>query len=166
MSNPHFLSVWQVFVLAVTLLLLFMFFIPYWIRRFDLYLPFAFTFGVFKYTGAVIFLVALSFCLYSVFFLVKKTGGIPLDRIKGGAPQPLVTNGPYRVVRNPQQCGAIVMLLGLTIYFESLSILMYTIVVAVLSHIHVVFVEEKGLKKIGTDYENYCKDVPRWIPKF
>jgi len=33
-------------------------------------------------------------------------------------------------------------------------------------HIHVVFFEEEGLKKIGTDYENCCKDVPRWIPKF
>jgi len=72
MNKPRFLSVWQILVLAVILLLLFMFFIPFWIRRFDVYVPFAFTFGVFKYTGAVIFLVALSFCLYSVFFWLRR----------------------------------------------------------------------------------------------
>ncbi|KYK35919.1 MAG: isoprenylcysteine carboxylmethyltransferase family protein [Theionarchaea archaeon] len=159
------LSTWQVVVLAVVLLPLFMFFIPYWIRRFDVLMPFDFDFDAFKYCGAIIFLAALSFCFYSIIFLIKRTGGIPIDRVKGGAPQTLVTDGPYKFVRNPQQAGAIVMLLGLTIYFESVSILMYTIIVAVLSHIHVVFVEEKGLKKrFGIDYEHYCKDVPRWIP--
>lgn len=162
--NKKFLGVWQVLVLAAVLLSLFMFFIPYWVRRFDVVMPF-FRFGVFKYCGAIIFFAALFFCLYSVFFMVKKTGSIPVNRVKGGAPQTLVVNGPYRFVRNPQQIAAILMLLGLTIYFESVSILIYTIVVAVFSHIHVVFVEEKGLRKFGSDYENYCEDVPRWFPK-
>lgn len=131
----------------MVLLSLFMFFIPYWIRRFDVLVPFAFDFGAFKYCGATIFFAALFFCLFSIIFLIKRTGGMPIDRVRGGAPQTLATDGPYKFVRNPQQAGAIVMLLGLTIYFESVSILMYTIVVAMLSHIHVVFVEEKGLKK-------------------
>lgn len=165
MNKNRLLSIWQILILSVILLPLFLFFIPYWIRRFDVLMPFSLSCGAFTYGGVIIFCAGLFFCLYSVFFMVKRTGGIPLDRIKGGAPPVLVTDGPYKCVRNPQQLGGIVMLLGLTIYFESVSILIYTIAAIVLNHILVVFVEEKGLRKnLGTDYENYCKDVPRWIP--
>lgn len=153
-------------MLAVILLSLFMVFIPYWIRRFDVYTPFTVDFSVFTYAGVLIFFAALPFCLYSIVFLIKRTGGMPVDRVRGGTPPVLVIDGPYRFVRNPQQLSSIIMLLGLSVYFESISVLVYTVVVTVFSHIHVVFVEEKGLKKrFGTNYENYCKDVPRWIPR-
>ena len=166
-TQKHLLDIWKVLILTVTVLPLFMILIPYWIRSFDVYLPgVSFGFGVFRCFGGILFLIALSFCLYSIFFLTIRAGGMPIDRVKGGTPPRLVIAGPYRFVRNPQQLGSILMLWGLTIYFESLSILIYTLIVTVLSHIQVVMIEEPGLRtRFGVKYEYYCKDLPRWIPK-
>ncbi|MFQ5821453.1 MAG: methyltransferase family protein [Candidatus Heimdallarchaeota archaeon] len=166
-THKHVLDIWKVLILTVTLLPLFMLFIPYWIRHFDRYLPgVPFGFGYFRYIGIILFLGALFFCLYSIFFLTIRAGGMPIDRVIGGTPPRLVIAGPYRFVRNPQQLGNILMLWGLTIYFESLSILIYTLIVTVLSHTQVVMIEEPGLRnRFGAEYEYYCKVVPRWIPK-
>ena len=167
--NPqnHLLDIWKVLILTVVLLPLFMIFIPYWMRRFDEYLTCgSFGFGVFRYFGVILFLGALSVCLYSIIFLTIRAGGMPIGRVKGGAPPRLVIAGPYKFVRNPQQLGSIIMLLGLTIYFESLSILIYTLIVTVFSHIYVVMIEKLGLRnRFGVEYEDYCKAVPRWVPK-
>ena len=59
------------------------------------------------------------------------------------------------------------MLLGLGLYHRSLAILLFAVVIFVLFHLYVVFVEEPGLeKRFGEGYYAYKKLVNRWIPKF
>jgi protein-S-isoprenylcysteine O-methyltransferase Ste14 len=81
-------------------------------------------------------------------------------------PKILVARGLYRMVRNPMYVGVLLILLGESITFASLPILQYTVVVWLFFHLFVVFYEEPTLKqKFGASYEEYRKNVPRWIPR-
>jgi len=165
--REYFLGIWKVLIFAVVRFAVFLFLVPYWLKRFDVYMSWpAFDLGVFRYSGAAVFLVAASFSLYSIYFLAVRAGGLPVNPVRGTAPSRLVVAGPYSYLRNPQQLGAILMLAGLAIYFESLSISIYTVIVAAYNHMYVILVEEPGLRrKFGIEYEDYCRRVSRWLPK-
>ena len=80
-------------------------------------------------------------------------------------PKKLVARGLYRRVRNPMYLGVLLVGFGEGLLFRSPEILRYTLLVALLFHLFVVFYEEPVLRaKFGADYENYSKRVGRWIP--
>jgi len=83
-------------------------------------------------------------------------------------PQRLVVVGFYRYVRNPMYVGFLAGWLGLWIIFGRVSTGSLT-VAAVFVLVAVVFVrayEEPVLRKMfGADYEEYCRNVPRWLPR-
>ena len=79
-------------------------------------------------------------------------------------PPHLVTSGPWRYSRNPLYVGLILIGLGFSLLFASISDLSFTILGFVLLHLEVVMHEEKVLgQKFGTDYLNYRRQVRRWI---
>ncbi len=81
-------------------------------------------------------------------------------------PKELVTTGLYRYVRNPIYLGVLTILIGHFLWFKTLLMLAYAVVVFLVFHLFVTLYEEPTLKtKFGTAYEKYCKSVPRWIPK-
>jgi protein-S-isoprenylcysteine O-methyltransferase Ste14 len=83
-------------------------------------------------------------------------------------PQRLVVVGFYRYVRNPMYVGFFVGWLGLWIIFgqASRTPLIVAFVAAIAVALFVRFYEEPALRrKFGADYENYCRNVPRWIPR-
>jgi protein-S-isoprenylcysteine O-methyltransferase Ste14 len=58
------------------------------------------------------------------------------------------------------------LLAGLGLYERSLSILLLSMVLFLVVHLFVFLYEEPGLKaRFGVTYNEYCKDVPRWMPK-
>ncbi len=87
---------------------------------------------------------------------------LPLD-----PPKELVATGPYRYVRNPIYVGVLVIVMGYFLWFKSVWMIVYAVIAFLGVHLFVIFYEERTLKKkFGMVYENYCKSVPRWIPKF
>jgi len=82
-------------------------------------------------------------------------------------PKKLVVAGPYRYVRNPMITGAILILLGETVLFNSWPLCLWMIIFLVGNMIYFPLVEEKGLKqRFGEPYLEYMAHVPRWIPRF
>jgi len=83
-------------------------------------------------------------------------------------PQRLVVIGFYRYVRNPMYFGFLVGWLGLWIIFGRASRTALIVAAAMVLTV-VVFVmayEEPTLRgKFGADYEEYCRNVPRWVPR-
>jgi protein-S-isoprenylcysteine O-methyltransferase Ste14 len=60
--------------------------------------------------------------------------------------------------------GAVSILLGEAALLESMSIFVYATFMWLFFHVMVVYGEEPHLrKKYGKSYEEFCKDVPRWI---
>jgi protein-S-isoprenylcysteine O-methyltransferase Ste14 len=98
-------------------------------------------------------------CVFTFVFIGKGTPA-PFD-----PPRKLVVRGPYRFVRNPMYIGAGMTLAGAALYYESLSILFYTGLFFLITHLFVVLYEEPTLRRtFGDEYEAYCQRVRRWRP--
>ncbi len=76
----------------------------------------------------------------------------------------LVTVGLYRYSRNPMYVSVALILLGWSIFFYSMGLLAYTILIVVIFHLRIVLGEEPWLAQTyGTEWESYCRRVPRWF---
>ena len=81
-------------------------------------------------------------------------------------PKILVARGLYCFVRNPMYISVTLILLGESLLFESRPLLRYAVIVWVGFHLFVILYEEPTLReKFGASYEEYCRAVPRWIPR-
>ncbi len=83
-------------------------------------------------------------------------------------PKRLVVVGFYRYVRNPMYVGFLVGWIGLWIVFGRANWCVIVAAAAVLLGIDlfVRLYEEPTLRKMfGADYEEYCRNVGRWIPR-
>jgi protein-S-isoprenylcysteine O-methyltransferase Ste14 len=84
-------------------------------------------------------------------------------------PQRLVVVGFYQYVRNPMYVGFAAGWIGLWIVFGHASVLAIVVVAAVALGVDlfVMFYEEPTLrKKFGAVYEEYCRHVRRWLPRW
>ena len=78
----------------------------------------------------------------------------------------LVTGGVYSVCRNPMYVGNVLMMTGLALAANSRVTLLFGLVLALVTYSAIVAAEEHYLRgKFGTAYEEYCRDVPRWLPR-
>jgi protein-S-isoprenylcysteine O-methyltransferase Ste14 len=85
---------------------------------------------------------------------------LPLD-----APKKLVGRGLYQYSRNPMYVGVLTVIFGWAVLYQSVAVAMYGLAVALCFYSFVVFFEEPILKKrFGSEYEQYCTEVPRWLP--
>jgi protein-S-isoprenylcysteine O-methyltransferase Ste14 len=80
-------------------------------------------------------------------------------------PKHLVVRGLYRYVRNPMYVGVISILLGETLLFGLLMLLLYAAAFFAVAHLFVVLYEEPALRRqFSESYEAYCRSVHRWLP--
>jgi protein-S-isoprenylcysteine O-methyltransferase Ste14 len=78
----------------------------------------------------------------------------------------LVVAGLHRYVRNPMYIGVATIVLGQAVLFRSWHVVEYLACVLVIVNFFVLFYEEPTLaRQFGSEYEEYRRTVPRWIPK-
>jgi protein-S-isoprenylcysteine O-methyltransferase Ste14 len=78
----------------------------------------------------------------------------------------LVVTGFYRHVRNPMYVALVSLILGQAIVFASATLLVYGALVWICCHAFVLAYEEPTLRRtFGAEYEAYCANVPRWLPR-
>lgn len=122
-----------------------------------------FQLGIIRFAGILpvsLGAVILFWCAWTFGSMGKGTPA-PFD-----SPRTLVRAGLYRIVRNPMYLGAESVLLGEAISLGSSTILLYALALWIIFHLFVVYYEEPNLrKKFGESYEQYCKAIPRWIPR-
>jgi protein-S-isoprenylcysteine O-methyltransferase Ste14 len=120
--------------------------------------------GFLAYLAFPLWLIGGVILLWSFWnFLAQGRGTpAPID-----PPKELVAVGFYRYVRNPMYVGVLAMILGHFLWFGYWNLLIYAILVFLAFHLFVVYYEEPTLRRnFGTAYEDYLKNVPRWIPRF
>jgi protein-S-isoprenylcysteine O-methyltransferase Ste14 len=121
---------------------------PYWL------LP-----GWFLVAGGIALYFA---CAFWGFALRGKGTPAPID-----PPKKLVEEGPYRIVRNPMYWSVAFVLLGEALVFHSLALVELAAAFFLGTNLFVLFYEEPALRrKFGAEYEDYCRRVPRWLPRF
>ena len=78
----------------------------------------------------------------------------------------LVTTALHRYIRNPMYVGVALAILGEAALFRSVRLVEYAAVMLLIAHTFVVLYEEPTLRgQFGESYEEYRRNVPRWIPR-
>ena len=120
--------------------------------------------GILAFLAVPLWLIGGVILLWSFWNFLQEGRGTPAPI---DPPRELVAVGFYRYVRNPMYVGVLAANLGHFLWFGYWSLLIYTIVVFISFHAFVAYYEEPTLKKkFGTAYEEYLRNVPRWIPRF
>jgi protein-S-isoprenylcysteine O-methyltransferase Ste14 len=119
--------------------------------------------GFFAYLAFPLWLIGVMILLWCFWdFLVKGLGTpAPID-----PPKELVVTGLYNYVRNPMYVGVLAIITGHFLWFKTIWMVVYAVIVFLAFYLFVTLYEEPHLKKtFGTVYEEYTKKVPRWIPR-
>jgi protein-S-isoprenylcysteine O-methyltransferase Ste14 len=116
-------------------------------------------------TGVGVLLLVVGFLLAAIcffeFVIAGKGTFIHFD-----APKKFVVSGAYKYVRNPMYLGVLLIFIGHALLLRSISVLILSILLFLLAHLVVVFIEEPNLEnKFGEDYVNYKRLAGRWVPK-
>ncbi len=91
-------------------------------------------------------------------------------RLGGGGPGldvppvRIVSEGPYRYVRNPMYLGHLIFMAGLALTFSSWLAVALLVVNMAWFHRRVCNDEVHLLEMFGTEYSDYTARVKRWIP--
>lgn len=131
--------------------------------------PDRYTFGQLQYIGLAFILAGLFFYAASAFAFLTKGRGTPtiwftkpIRFILGEEPQNLVTISLYLLTRNPMYLGVTAIVLGEALWLEKKVLLPYSMLLWVFFHLIIILVEEPHLRRLhGTEYETYCRTVPR-----
>lgn len=136
--------------------------IPYWISGWEQRPPllgFPFIRGI----GLLLILIGAPALLDSFARFALQGIGTPAPL----APtQHLVVTGLYRYVRNPIYLAVAAIIFGQGLYLGSVALLIYGVCFLVIVHLFVLGYEEPTLRKtFGAEYERFCANVNRWLPR-
>jgi protein-S-isoprenylcysteine O-methyltransferase Ste14 len=114
--------------------------------------------------SGLLLLIGATLCLWTIYSFVRAKGSpVPLN-----PPQRLVTTGLYSWVRNPMVTGWIMMMFGVGVLLNSISLIfIFTPLFLLLNILYLKAIEEKEMeKKFGQEYLKYKESVPMFIPRF
>jgi len=138
----------------------FTYYVPYQIASRDFLI---FNTGFFAYFSIPFFIIGTGIIIWCSVDMIQKGKGTPahLD-----PPKKLIVNGLYHYTRNPIYVGAMCVLLGHILFFGSGLVIIYFFLFLLAYQILITLIEEPILRNtFGQEYEEYCKKVPRWIPR-
>lgn len=113
--------------------------------------------------GAASAALGLGFFLFSAGILAVRGAGTPafFDPTRK-----LTRRGPYKWVRNPMYLALFALVGGEALLFRSWHIGVYWVFLVCALHLLVIGYEESNLRfRFGAIYEDYKRDVPRWLPR-
>ena len=121
----------------------------------------------FRFPGQVVLAVIMFFLglvpdlLALLTFVRRKTTVNPM---KPGDASTLVTDGIYRISRNPMYLGLLFLLVAASLFFSSyLSLLIIPVFVWYLTEFQIKPEEEILKERFGETYEKYLRKVRRWV---
>ena len=136
--------------------------VPYWISRWQFdtgpmaWLPL-------RVLGGLLIVVGAAGLLDSFTRFALKGLGTPAPVFPT---QHLVVSGLYRYVRNPMYVAVVALIVGQGFLFGNIHVLEYGAIVWLVTDVFVLGYEEPTLRRtFGPEYEAFCANVPRWIPR-
>lgn len=79
--------------------------------------------------------------------------------------QELTTTGPYAFVRNPLYLGSILIAAGFAVALRSWPVAVALAIMFVAIYVPVIASEERFLRATFREFDEYCRRVPRLIPR-
>ncbi|QDS88839.1 hypothetical protein EC9_30340 [Rosistilla ulvae] len=116
------------------------------------------------FLGLLVFTCCSALGLTSSYVMVRDGAGTPLPLDQTNE---LVVTGPYHYVRNPMAIAGIGQGIAIAIVFQSIPILLYALLGALVWHLVVRPIEEQDMVwRFGDSYLEYRRRVSCWIPTF
>ncbi len=103
-----------------------------------------------------------------IFGSVVAAGGLAIRALASGhvrKNEQLTTTGPYAYTRNPLYLGSLIMAFGFTLASRSWILAAIGLAMLVTIYIPVIRSEEDFLRAHFPDFEDYCRNVPRLLPR-
>lgn len=108
----------------------------------------------------ILSLLIISAGLLATLGIMAKLG---FNTTLGEQPGFIRQSGPYRWSRNPQLLSYGVMILGFVGLYPSINSAAWFMLYAAIAHLMVLTEEEHLRNQFGPQYDEYCKQVPRYI---
>jgi len=136
--------------------------VPWWISRWQFHAPFR-GYPPLRVIGVVLIAAGTYVVLDSFARFALQGLGTPAPVVPT---RHLVVKGFYRYVRNPMYVAVVAVILGQAVLFGDVRVLEYTLFAWLAAHLFVLAYEEPTLRKtFDAEYESFCANVPRWIPR-
>ena len=107
----------------------------------------------------------LSLSVWTIVYMKTRGKGNPLDAFGkeiGPRTQHLMTDGPYRLNRNPMLTGTLCYLAGFVVWFWTWQALLVWGIFFVIMFVQVLTEEHRLKRDFGEEYEAYCKRTRRF----
>ena len=117
-----------------------------------------------SFTG-ILMLGGLSLSVWTIVYMKTRGKGNPMDAFGkeiGPRTQHLMTDGPYRINRNPMLTGTLLYLASFCIWLWSWQAVVVWVVFFAIMFIQVLTEEKRLRKDFGEEYEEYCKQTRRF----
>jgi len=136
--------------------------VPYWISRWRNGAAYAGSSAI-RILGVLLIIFGIPLLLDSFTRFALQGQGTPAPVFPT---KHLVVTGFYRYVRNPMYAGVASVIFGQALYFRNVLVLEYGVIICLAFHLFILFYEEPTLRRtFDREYEEFCKNVPRWIPR-
>lgn len=107
----------------------------------------------------------LSLSVWTIIYMKRRGKGNPMDAFGHEvAPrtQHLMTDGPYRINRNPMLTGTLIYLASAAVWLWTWQAVLVWVLFFCIMFVQVVSEERRLLRDFGTEYEDYCKHSRRF----
>jgi protein-S-isoprenylcysteine O-methyltransferase Ste14 len=139
----------------------FTFYVPFWLATRSASL---FDLGILRYAAFPLWIFGAWMMIHCCKDMIRRGRGTPAHM---APPKEFITTGFYRHIRNPIYLGALLVLVGHILWSGSGLVILYFLCYVIAFHILITVFEEPVLRnRFGMAYEEYLKQVPRWIPRF
>lgn len=116
----------------------------------------------------ILMLIGLSLSVWSIVYMRHKGDGNPMDAFGHEvAPRTrhLMTDGPYRLSRNPMLSGSFLYLFGFCLWLWAWQALLVFILYVAVMMLQVRSEERRLRRDFGSEYDDYCRRTGRFFPK-
>ena len=122
--------------------------------------------GVWRAVGTgILILGGLSLSIWTIAYMKTRGKGNPMDAFGkeiGPRTQHLMTDGPYRINRNPMLTGTLFYLAGFIVWLWTWQALLVWAIFFVIMFVQVLTEEHRLKRDFGEEYDAYCKQTRRF----
>ena len=115
--------------------------------------------------GALLMITGLVLSVWTIIYMRRRGKGNPMDAFGHEvAPhtQHLMTEGPYRLNRNPMLTGTLIYLVGAVVWLWHWQALVVWVVFFIIMMVQVMSEEHRLKRDFGEEYIEYCKHTRRF----
>ena len=119
--------------------------------------------------AAVLILVGLAISVWAIVYMRRKGDGNPMDAFNHEvAPRTkhLMTDGPYRLSRNPMLTGIFLYLIGCGVWLMKWQAAVFFVAFVLVMLLQVRSEEKRLRRDFGEEYEQYCRRTGRFFPRY